>query len=454
MDEQIIEEILKLFEDRKFPALREKIADVNPADVALIFEEIPKRDLPLLYRILPKELAADVFVEMEPDMQLQLIEAFSDRELQEVMDDMFMDDTVDIIEEMPANVVSRILKSVDRETRNKINIILNYPKDSAGSLMTIEYIDLKEEMTVSEALSRIRTTGIDSETIYTCYVTSARRLVGIVTVKDLLLADDDEKVADIMETNIISVTTHTDKEEVAMQFAKYDLLALPVVDAENRLVGIVTIDDAVDVIQDENTEDIEKMAAIVPTDKPYLKMTPVEIWKKRIPWLLILMISATFTSMIISSFEEKLNALVVLTSFIPMIMDTGGNSGGQASVTIIRGMSLGEIEMDDVLKVIWKEIRVALLCGAVLAVCSFGKVLLVDRLIMGNTDVSLMVSLVISLTLVVTIIMAKFVGCTLPMLAKKLGFDPAVMASPFITTIVDALALLVYFGFATLILKI
>ena len=454
MDEQIIEEILKLFEDRKFPALREKIADVNPADVALIFEEIPKRDLPLLYRILPKELAADVFVEMEPDMQLQLIEAFSDRELQEVMDDMFMDDTVDIIEEMPANVVSRILKSVDRETRNKINIILNYPKDSAGSLMTIEYIDLKEEMTVSEALSRIRTTGIDSETIYTCYVTSARRLVGIVTVKDLLLADDDEKVADIMETNIISVTTHTDKEEVAMQFAKYDLLALPVVDAENRLVGIVTIDDAVDVIQDENTEDIEKMAAIVPTDKPYLKMTPVEIWKKRIPWLLILMISATFTSMIISSFEEKLNALVVLTSFIPMIMDTGGNSGGQASVTIIRGMSLGEIEMDDVLKVIWKEIRVALLCGAVLAVCSFGKVLLVDRLIMGNTDVSLMVSLVLSLTLVVTIIMAIFVGCTLPMLAKKLGFDPAVMASPFITTIVDALALLVYFGFATLILKI
>lgn len=454
MDEKIVEEILQLFEDRKFPALREKIADVNPADVALIFEEIPKRDLPLLYRILPKELAADVFVEMEPDMQLQLIEAFSDRELQEVMDDMFMDDTVDIIEEMPANVVSRILKSVDRDTRNKINIILNYPKDSAGSLMTIEYIDLKEEMTVSEALSKIRTTGIDSETIYTCYVTSARRLVGIVTVKDLLLADDDDKVSDIMETNIISVTTHTDKEEVAMQFAKYDLLAIPVVDAESRLVGIVTIDDAVDVIQDENTEDIEKMAAIVPTDKPYLKMTPVEIWKKRIPWLLILMISATFTSMIISSFEEKLNALVILTSFIPMIMDTGGNSGGQASVTIIRGMSLGEIEMDDVLKVIWKEIRVALLCGVVLAVCSFGKVLLVDRLIMGNTDVSLMVSLVISLTLVATIIMAKFVGCTLPMLAKKLGFDPAVMASPFITTIVDALALLVYFGFATLILKI
>ena len=454
MNEQIFEEILELFKERKFPAIRERVAELNPADVALIFDEIPKRDLPLLFRILPKELAADVFIEMEPDMQLQLIEAFSDRELQEVMDDMFMDDTVDIIEEMPANVVSRILRSVDRETREKINIILNYPKDSAGSLMTIEYIDLKEHMTVSEALSRIRTKGIDSETIYNCYVTSSRHLVGLISVKDLLLADDDDKISDIMETNIISVHTHEDREEVVLMFTKYDLLALPVVDKEGRLVGIITIDDAVDVMHEENTEDIEKMAAIMPTDSPYLRMSAIEIWKSRFPWLLILMISSTFTGVIISSFENKLNALIVLTAFIPMIMGTAGNSGSQASVTIIRGMSLGEIELRDILKVIWKEFRVAFLCGLVLAIASFAKVLIVDNWMLGNSEISPLVSLVISLTLLVTVIVAKIVGCSLPMIAKKFGFDPAVMASPFITTIVDALSLLVYFAFASWLLNL
>lgn len=453
MDEVIVENILVLFDERKFAQLRDEIEKMNPADVAQIFEEIPKRELPLLFRILPKELAADTFVEMEPDLQLELIKSFSDRELSEVMDEMFVDDTVDMIEEMPANVVSRILRNTDADTRIAINDILKYPKDSAGSIMTIEYVALKRKMTILEALSRIRKIGVNSETIYTCYVTENRKLVGLVSVKDLLTSDENSVIEDIMETHIIFVDTHEDKEEVAKQFQKYDLLAMPVVDTEQRLVGIVTVDDVMDVIVDESTEDIEKMAAITPTDKPYLKTGVFETWSKRIPWLLLLMISATFTGMIITKFEAKLAILPILTSFIPMIMDTGGNSGSQASVTVIRGLALEEIEIRDILSVLWKEIRVAVLCGITLAACNFLKILLIDNMLLGS-GISILTAFVVCITLVGTVFVAKVVGACMPIVAKCLNFDPAVMASPFITTIVDALSLLIYFRIATALLSL
>lgn len=453
MDEVIVENILVLFDERKFAQLRDEIEKMNPADVAQIFEEIPKRELPLLFRILPKELAADTFVEMEPDLQLELIKSFSDRELSEVMDEMFVDDTVDMIEEMPANVVSRILRNTDADTRIAINDILKYPKDSAGSIMTIEYVALKRKMTILEALSRIRKIGVNSETIYTCYVTENRKLVGLVSVKDLLTSDENSVIEDIMETHIIFVDTHEDKEEVAKQFQKYDLLAMPVVDTEQRLVGIVTVDDVMDVIVDESTEDIEKMAAITPTDKPYLKTGVFETWSKRIPWLLLLMISATFTGMIITKFEAKLAILPILTSFIPMIMDTGGNSGSQASVTVIRGLALEEIEIRDILSVLWKEIRVAVLCGITLAACNFLKILLIDNMLLGS-GITILTAFVVCITLVGTVFVAKVVGACMPIVAKCLNFDPAVMASPFITTIVDALSLLIYFRIATALLSL
>ena len=355
---------------------------------------------------------------------------------------------VDLVEEMPANVVKRILRSADNETRKAINEILKYPDDSAGSIMTTEYVSLRPAMTVGDAIKRIRRTGVDKETIYTGYVTTPNRtLVGMLSLRTLLLSDDDDVVQDIMETNVIAVNTLDDKEEVANQFKKYDFLTIPVVDKEFRLVGIVTVDDAIDVMEDEVTEDMEMMAAITPTDKPYLKTGVFETWKKRIPWLLLLMISATFTGMIITSFEDALAAQVTLTAFIPMLMDTGGNSGSQASVTVIRGLSLGEIEFVDIFKVMWKEIRVALMCGVTLAIANFAKLMLFDR-------VGLWVSLVVCLTLIVTVFFAKIIGCALPMLAKKIGFDPAVMASPFITTAVDAISLVVYFQIATLLLGI
>lgn len=442
------EQVLALLEEKKYPELKAMLSEMNEADIAAIFADLPPEKLPLVYRILPKELAAEVFVNMESDAQELLIRAFSDNELREVLDELYVDDAVDIIEEMPATVVKRILQHTDPEVRKSINEILQYPEDSAGSLMTIEYVDLKKYMTVDDAFTRIRRTGVDKETIYICYVTDEnRKLLGIVTVKDLLLSEKSKKIFEIMDTNIISVNTLEDKEVVADKFQKYDLLALPVVDQENRLVGIITIDDAMDVLQDENTEDIEKMAAITPTDKPYLKMSVFETYKKRIPWLLLLMVSATFTEKIIGHFEGALTACVALTAFIPMLTGTCGNCGAQSSATIIRGLSLGDIEFRDTFKVIFKEFRIALVCGITLGIVNFAKLMLFD-------DVGAYVAIAVSFTMVMAVVFAKIVGSILPVFAKKIGFDPAVMSSPFISTIVDAVTLLIYFKVATLILHL
>ena len=444
----MLETVIELLENKSYKQLKEMLSEMNEADIAAILVELEEDQLVLIYRILPKELAAEVFVNMDSDAQEVLIHSFSDNELKEVLDELYVDDAVDIIEEMPATVVKRILQQTDPETRKSINELLNYPEDSAGSIMTIEYVDLKAHMTVEDAFTRIRRTGVDKETIYTCYVTdNGRHLQGVTTVKDLLLSDYEDLIGDIMETNIISVNTLEDKEVVAEMFQKYDLLALPVVDREERLVGIITIDDAMDVLQEENTEDFEKMAAITPTDKPYTKTGVFATWGKRIPWLLFLMISATFTSKIIQSFEDALAAQVVLTAFIPMLMDTSGNAGTQASVSIIRALSLNDIEFKDYFRVVFKEFRVAIMCGVVLATANFFKLLLIDR-------VSVAISLVVNLTLLFAIMIAKCVGSTLPMVAQKLKLDPAVMASPLVTTIVDALSLLTYFSIATRILHL
>ncbi len=445
-----------LLEEKKYATIRDILITMNPADIAGVFDGMEENYLPLLFRLLPKELAAETFVEMEPDAQELLIHGFSDNELQEVLNELYVDDAVDIVEEMPANVVRRILRSADPQMRREINEILRYPENSAGSIMTTEYVSLLPSMTVEEAILRIRRTGVDKETIYTCYVTEPdRTLVGLVTVKDLLLAQDDETpISELMEQNLISVVTTADQEEVAQMLSKYNFLALPVVDTENRMVGIITFDDAMDVMEDEATEDMELMGGMVPSDKTYLRSNVWDLFLHRIPWLLLLMVSATFTGMIITKFENALAKQVVLMAFIPMLMDTGGNSGSQSSVTIIRALSLGELEFRDLARVIWKEIRTAVFCGTVLAIACFGKIMLVDRLLMHNPDVSVLVALVVCLTMVLTVVIAKFIGCSLPMIAKKLGFDPAVMASPFITTIVDALSLLVYFAIAnTLLIK-
>ena len=446
--------LLKMLSEKKYASLRDILVTMNPIDVAGLFDDLEEKQIPVMFRLLPKEQAAETFVEMEPDAQQLLIQGFSDNELREVLDELYVDDAADLVEEMPANVVRRILAQADPEMRRSINQILRYPENSAGALMTMEYVSLRPEMTVEEAILRIRRQGVDKETIYTCYVLEKdRTLLGIVTVKDLLLAEsDDTEIREIMTESVISVNTQDDQEEVAKMFSKYNFLALPVVDTENRMVGIVTFDDAMDVMEEEATEDMEIMAAMTPSEKSYLKSTPFDLYKHRIPWLMLLMVSATFTGMIISSFESALALLPALTAFIPMLMDTGGNCGSQSSVTIIRSLSLDELEFSDLLTVLWKEVRTALLCGLTLAALCFGKVLLVDRLLMGNTSISLSVDLVICLALGVTVVIAKIVGCSLPLLAKKLGFDPAVMASPFITTIVDALSLLVYFLFAKTIL--
>ncbi len=440
--------LLGLVENKQFRQLKEQLSEMNEVDIADFLDELEPEQQAVVFRLLPKELAAEVFTYLEDsEDQEKLIGALSDKELREVLDELYLDDTVDIIEDMPANVVSRILRNTDASTRSQINELLNYPKDSAGSLMTTEFIFLHPEGTVEQSFARIRKEGLDKETVYTCYVTRNRILLGVVTVRRMLLSTYETRIEDIMESNVLSVNTHEDKENVAQMFSKYDLSALPVVDDENRLVGIITFDDAMDVLEEEATEDIEKMAAILPTDRPYFQVGVVETWKHRVPWLLLLMISATFTGTILGFFEEALAANAALTLFIPMLMDTGGNSGGQASVTVIRAMSLGDVEFSDWLQVIWKEFRVAVLCAATLGVVVFAKVIALDRK-------SSMVALVVALTIVVTIIMAKLVGCTLPMLAKKLGFDPAVMASPFITTVVDALSLLVYFAIATQLLNL
>ncbi len=453
--EELAEKAINYISERKYSELKLFLVDMNPADIAELMEELPERNLPIVFRILPKELASEVFVHIEGDTREVLIASFSDKELKEVFDELYLDDTVDIIEEMPASVVKRILKHAAPDMREEINKLLNYPKDSAGSIMTPEYVDLKKDLTVEESFRRIRRTALDKETIYTCYVRDDnRKLIGLVTVKELLVADYHDKISDIMETNVISVRTTDDREEVANMFSKYDFLAMPVVDNENRLVGIVTFDDIMDVMQDEVTEDIEKMAAISPTDKPYTRMNPLELWKKRIPWLLLLMISATFTGMIITSFEEALAKFVILTSFIPMLMDTGGNSGSQASVTVIRSLSLNDIEFSDLPKVVWKEIRVALLCGSTLATANFLKLLTIDRMILGHSEITVQVAFVVCITLVATVVCAKVIGCSLPIIAQKIGFDPAVMASPFITTLVDAVSLVIYFRIATILLHI
>lgn len=451
------ETIRELLQKRRFSELRNTVSEMNPADIAVLMEELEEEEdsMILLFRILPKELAAEVFVDVDGEVQEQLVRAFTDRELREVMNELYVDDAVDMIEEMPANVVKRILRHTDPEMRKSINEILQYPSDSAGSLMTTEYIDLKAQMTVEQSFAYIRRTGVDKETVYTCYVIDENRhLIGLVTVKDLLLSSYESRICDIMETNVISVDTLEDREVVAEVFQKYDFLALPVVDKERRLVGIITFDDAMDVMEEETTEDIEKMAAITPTGKSYIRTGVTEIFLKRVPWLMILMISATFTGMIISSFEDKLKASVVLTAFIPMLMGTGGNSGSQASVSVIRGLSLGEIEFSDIGRVLWKEARVALMCGVALGVVNFGKMMLVDCYLLGNAAVTPAVCLVVSITLLLSVLFAKIVGGALPILAKAIGFDPAVMASPFITTIVDALSLQVYFVVATQVLQL
>jgi magnesium transporter len=447
--------LLSMLEEKKYLPLREMLCTMNPSDVAGLFADLEETRIPLAFRLLPKELAAETFVEMEPDAQELLIRSFSDNELKEIIDELYVDDAADLVEEMPANVVKRILRQADPEMRRSINQILRYPENSAGSLMTTEYVALRPQMTVEEAILRIRRQGVDKETIYTCYVTQGRKLIGLITVKDLLLADDDEiRVEDIMLTNIISVTTHTDQEEVVRMFDKYNFLALPVVDGENRLVGIVTVDDAMDVMVDEATEDMELMGGMIPSEKTYMKSSVFELFKNRIPWLMLLMVSATFTGLIITAFEGALAAQVALTAFIPMLMGTGGNSGSQSSVTVIRALSLGELTFADIGRVIWKELRTAILCGVVLAAVCFAKIWLVDRMLMGNEDITLLINAVVCLTLAVTVVCAKFVGCILPMVAKVMGLDPAVMASPFISTIVDALSLLVYFLFANMLLGI
>ena len=452
---EIVEKaVLKMLEDKKYATLRDILVTMNPSDVAGLFDGLEEKQIPLMYRLLPKELAAETFVEMEPEAQELLIRSFSDNELKEVLDELYVDDAADLVEEMPANVVRRILTHADPEMRHSINQILRYPENSAGSIMTTEYVSLRPGMTVGEAILRIRRQGVDKETIYTCYVLAKdRKLIGLVTVKDLLLAEDDEdKIEDLMITNLISVTTQTDQEEVARMFSKYNFLALPVVDTENRMVGIVTFDDAMDVMEEETTEDIELMSGMLPSEKPYLRSSAFDLFKNRIPWLMLMMVSATFTGLIMTAFEDALAAQIALSAFIPMLMGTGGNSGSQSSVTVIRGLSLGELDFSDIGIILWKEVRTALMCGVALAAVCFAKIWLVDHLLMGNQNITLAVDLVVCLALCVTVVLAKIVGCLLPMAAKAVHLDPAVMASPFISTIVDALSLMVYFLFAKALL--
>ena len=447
MEEEYVEvEIKSLLESKQYTRLRQKVAELNDADIAVVMEELDEEDLLKMFRILPKGMAADVFSYLEVEKQQFIITSLSERDAAGIIDNLMADDATDLLEEMPANIVKKLLANASPETRRDINHLLRYPEDSAGSIMTVEFIDLKEDSTVEDAIARIRKIGMDSETINICYVLDKQRtLVGTVALRYLLISEPDVVIGDLMHENVISLNTMMDQEEVARQFKKYDFTSMPVVDNENRLVGIITVDDVVDIMEEEATEDIEKMAAIVPTDKPYMKTGVFETWKKRMPWLLLLMISAAFTGKIITSFEDALSAYVVLTAYIPMLMDTGGNAGGQASVTIIRGISLNEIEFSDLIKVVWKEFRVAICCGITLAAANFLKLLFLDH-------VTVMVAGVVCLTLLVTVAAAKFIGCLLPMLAKKIGFDPAVMASPFITTIVDAVSLLTYFKIATVML--
>ncbi len=449
MEEQRdVEVIRELLETKQYTSLRQKIADMNTADIAVVMEEMEEEELLKIFRILPKSMAADVFSYLEVDSQQYIITRLSEREAGNIIDNLMADDATDLLEEMPANVVKKLLASASAETRRDINHLLQYPEDSAGSIMTVEYVDLKENMTVEDAIARIRQVGLDSETINICYVLdSTRKLLGTVALRYLLISPSDAVIGEIMHENVVYVNTMMDQEEVARAFQKYDFTAMPVVDNEERLVGIITVDDIVDILQEEATEDIEMMAAMMPSDKPYMKMGILEIAKQRMPWLLLLMISATLTGSVLTKFENALLAYSALLAYIPMLMGTGGNAGGQTSVTIIRGLSLNEIEFEDAFRVIWKEVRIAVVCGVILAGANFLKLLWFDK-------VGIMVAAVVCLTLVIVVLLAKVVGCVLPILAKKIGFDPAVMASPFITTILDVLSLLVYFQIATVLLGI
>ncbi len=445
--EELFELVATLLVSGDYAKLRRILTELEPFDLAEICEQLNESHLPIVFRILPKDSAAECFANMSSDLQELLIKRMSDAELKAMLDEMFVDDTVDIIEEMPANVAARMLANSDPETREQINRILNYPKDSAGSIMTTEYVRLNKNMSVADAFARIRRVGYEKETIYTCYVTeSDRTLVGVVTAMDLMLSETDTLISELMETNVISAKTDDDRESVVKKFSDYNFLALPVVDGSNRLVGIVTVDDAFDVALEEATEDLEIMAGITPTDnKPYLKIGVIATWLSRVPWLMLLMLSATFTGAIISSYEEALSHLVILTSFIPMLMGTAGNAGGQSSVTIIRALSLGDVVPKDILRILWKELRVSFLCGISLAFVGYFKAIFID-----GADAT--VALVVCITLFATVVAAKVVGCGFPVLIKKLGFDPAVVASPFITTVIDALALVVYFAVATAVI--
>lgn len=437
-----LKSIQELLENKQYTSLRQALTDLNDADVAVILENLDEEDRLKVFRILPKSMAADVFSYLELENQQMIITSLAEKEAAGIINNLMADDATDLLEEMPANIVKKLLANATPEVRRDINHLLQYPEDSAGSIMTVEFLDLKEHLTVQEAIERIRKQGVDSETINICYVLDqSRMLIGTVALRYLLLSEPDAIIGEIMHENVISVNTLMDQEEVARQFQKYDFTAMPVVDNENRLVGIITVDDIVDILQEEATEDIEKMAAITPSDKPYLRTGVWETWKNRIPWLLLLMLSATFTGSIIASFENALSSCVILTAYMPMLMGAGGNAGSQSSVAIIRSLSLNEVRFKDWLRVLWKESGVAILCGITLAIANFAKLMLFDH-------VTLAVALVVSVSLALTVLIAKIVGCMLPLLAKKIGFDPAVMASPFITTIVDALSLLIYFAIA------
>ena len=446
-------DIQALLERRDLHALRAALLEENEVDIAEFLEELPQDKIVVVFRALPKEMAAEVFSNLEPDTQQVIIQSATDQEVSAIVEELYVDDAVDMLEELPTNVVKRVLKAARPDTRKLINQFLNYPDNSVGSIMTAEFVDLKKYMNVRESIARIRRIGEDKETIYTCFVTSAdRKLEGVLSVKDLLLSDDETVIEDLMDKNIIFCMTHDDQEEAAEKISDYDLMALPVVDKEGRLVGIVTVDDVIDVMEAEATEDFEIMAAMTPSDKPYSRTGATEMWKRRVPWLMFLMLSATFTSMIINSFEDALAAQAVLISFIPMLMGTGGNSGAQAATAVIRSLSLGDTEPEDVLRVIWKEWRVAILCGITLAAVNFVKMLLVDRMLMNHPEVTVTVAAVVSLSIVLIIMFAKVVGSTLPIAAEKIGVDPAVMANPLISTITDAVSLLIYFEIAKAIL--
>ncbi len=445
--------ICSLLAERKFSTIKDILSTMAASDITALFERVDEKQVPVIFRLLSKDNAADVFVEMDNDFQELLIKSFSDSELKSILDELYAADAADLIEEMPANVVDRILSQIDPDTRKEINQLLQYPEDSAGSIMTTEYVSLCLGTTVGEAINHIRKTGVNNRAFYTCYITQNKKLVGRLSVKDLLLAKDDSvKIDELVKRDVISVNTLDDKEQVAKMLSKYNFFAIPVVDSDVRMVGIISFDDALEVMEDEATEDIEIMGGMTPSEKTYLRSTPLDLFKHRIIWLLLLMVSATFTGMIITGFESALAVQVVLTAFIPMLMDTGGNSGSQSSVTIIRALSLGEVEFRDLPTVVWKEIRTAVLCGITLASACFVKLLVVDRLLLRNTSVTPFVMLVVCLTMACTVLVAKIIGCVLPMCARKMNLDPAVMASPFITTIVDAVSLLVYFTIANTVL--